>query len=114
MASRQVRKYFVKMSWIFNLESMHDMLHCIIYDIEDGIINCPVEIAGTICNDIDDIYKLMDEAERLEWTAKSGRVTGKEYGRIKEIVNWRVMQRYMTCVASGMSDNFAGACFDDL
>ena len=28
----EVRKYFVKGSWIFNLESMDDKLYCIKYD----------------------------------------------------------------------------------
>jgi hypothetical protein len=40
------RKYRVKMSWIFNLESMQDRLWCIEYDIEEGKIQLPIEVAG--------------------------------------------------------------------
>lgn len=108
------RKYYVKSTWIFNLESMTDKLHCIEYDIQDGLLDFPFEVAGTQINDYDDIYSLLDEVQRLEWTAKRGKVTGKEYGRIKEIVNWRVMQRYCTCINNGMSENRAGQCFEDL
>ena len=112
--SKEVRKYWVKQNWIFNLEAMDDILHCIIYDIQDGILNCPVEIAGTKCNDEDDVFSLIEEAHNLQWTAKCGKVTGKEYGRIKQMVEWRVMQRYLRCMSSGMSESDAGVCFSDL
>ena len=108
------RKYRVKMDWIFNLESMQDRLWCIIYDMEEGKAQYPIEIAGTVCEDEDDIHSLMEECSDLEWTAKSGKVTGKEYGRIKQIVEWRVMARYLTCLANGMSEKDAGACFEDM
>ena len=107
-------KYFVKESWIFNLESMHDHLWCIIYDAEDGNVQFPVEVAGNTIRDEDGIHALLDECAELKWAAKSRRVTGKEYGRIKEIVNYRVMARYARCIASGMDERFAGACFEDL
>ena len=110
----EVRKYRVKTDWIFNLESMNDKLWCIIYDIEDGKIQLPIEIAGTKINDEDDVYALKEECNELEWIAKSGKVTGKEYGRIKQIVEWRVMARYCRCLESGMSEKDAGMCFSDL
>ena len=93
---------------------MHDKLWCIIYDMRDGIIDYPVEIAGTICKNEDDVQGILDEAYELEWAAKSRKVTGREYGRIKEMVEWRVYQRYATCMANGMSDRNAGASFADL
>jgi hypothetical protein len=108
------RKYRVKMSWIFNLESMQDRLWCIEYDIEEGKIQLPIEVAGKQIKDIDELADLREECSDLEWTAKSGKVTGKEYGRIKQIVEWRVNARYMTCMANGMSERDAGACFEDL
>lgn len=110
----EVRKYFVKRSWIFNLESMHDKIWCIIYDIRDGEIELPIEVAGKVINDEEDLHELMEEAENLEWAAKSRKVTGKEYGRIKDLVSWRVNQRYARCMASGMDERKAGACFEDL
>ena len=110
----ELRKYFVKQSWIFNLESVQDKLACIGYDIEEGALDFPLELAGRTISDWDDLEKLKQDAERLEWTAKSGRVTGKEYGEIKKIVEWRVGVRYATCVAAGMDERRAGGCFEDL
>ena len=109
-----VRKYFVKKSWIFNLESMYNRLKCIEMDVDEGTKKFPFEIANTRINDYDDLYNLIEECDNLEWTAKSGRVTGKEYGRIKEIVNWRVGARYMDCLNNGMNEASARKCFSDL
>ena len=109
-----VRKYFVKESWIFNLESMYGRLKCIEIDLDEGTKKFPFEVANTQINDYDDLYNLIEECNNLEWTAKSGRVTGKEYGRIKEIVNWRVGARYMDCLNNGMNEADAGKCFSDL
>ena len=108
------RKYWIKQSWIFNLESMQDRLMCIEYDIEDGKLQFPLEICGRQINDYDDLQQLREDAERLEWTAKSGKVTGKEFGQIKEMVTWRVNQRYARCIASGMDESRAGMCFEDM
>lgn len=108
------RKYRIKSGWIFNLEAMHDKLHCISYDLDDGTIQGPIEVLGYKAETSDDLQPLIEECENLEWTAKSRLVTGKEYGRIKEIVNWRVMQRYAACVANGMNESDAGQCFEDL
>ena len=108
------RKYFVKHSWIFNLEAMHDKLWCIIYDIREGEIELPIRICGDEITDINQIHSMLDEASELEYRAKAGRVTSKEYGRIKKMVNWRVEQRYARCMASGMDERDAGRCFEDL
>ncbi len=108
------RKYHVKESWIFNLESMHDKLWCISYDIRDGKVELPMTIAGTTINNEDDLWSLKDELYWLEDIAKSRKVTGKEYGRIKQIVEWRVQVRYNVCMASGMSERDAGRCMEDL
>ena len=110
----EVRKYWVKGSWIFNLESMHDKLAVIEIDLQEGELQFPLEIAGRTINDWDALFELREEVYNLEWTAKSGKVTGREYGRIKEIVNWRTMVRYSVCMASGMNERDAGQCFADL
>lgn len=107
-------KYIVKGDWIFNLEAMHDKCWCLIYDIQEGKIQCPFEVAGKVINDEDDLQDLIDEASNLEWIAKSRKVTSKEYGRIKKMVEWRVNQRYMACMVAGMSEREAGQCFTDL
>ena len=114
MKSAEVRKYFVKQGWIFNLESIHDRAWCMIYDIRDGELTCPFEVAGKTIEDESDLFDLIEEAENLEWTAKRGKVTSKEYGRIKALVEWRVMQRYAACMASGMNERDAGLCFADM
>ena len=108
------RKYWVKESWIFNLESMHDKLWCIVYDIRDNKIKLPITVADKVIKSEDDIWELLNEAEDLEWKAKSGTVTGKQYGRIKAIVEWRVGVRYTTCLEAGMSEAKAGRCFEDM
>lgn len=108
------QKYRIKMSWIFNLESMQDRLWCIEYDVEEGKLELPIEIANHQINTLDELAELRDECSDLEWIAKSRKVTSKEYGRIKEIVEWRVNARYVTCMANGMSERDAGACFEDL
>ena len=108
------KKYFIKESWIFNLEAMHDKLWCVIYDIRDYGLKNPIEICGTKIESEEDVHALLEEAENLEWIAKSRKVTSKEYGRIKQLVNWRVEQRYAACLASRMEERQAGQCFEDL
>lgn len=109
------KRYFVKESWIFNLESMHDKIFCLMYDVRDKKIELPFTVAGKTINDEGDLWELLDEAGNLEGAAKSSRgVTGKEYGRIKEIVAWRVEARYVACMASGMDESEAGKCFEDM
>lgn len=109
------KRYRIKESWIFNLESMHDKIYCLSYDIEEGKIILPFEVAGKTINDESDLFELLDEADALRDKAWSDRgVTGKEYGRIQEIVAWRVNARYNACMASGMDEKEAGRCFEDM
>ena len=111
--AQDVRKYFVKGSWKFNLEAAYEKLKCVEYDVDDGNINFPFEAAGVQVNDYDELSALQEEVEELAWAAKTRKVTGKEYGRIKEIVEWRVYQRYVTCVRNGLDEAKAGTCFED-
>ena len=76
----EARKYYVKGSWIFNLESMNDNLWCIVYAIRDGEIKLPVEIAGRKYSNEDEVLELKEECNNLEWIAKSRKVTGREKG----------------------------------
>lgn len=108
------KKYFVKESWIFNLESMHDKIYCLSYDIRDKKIELPFTVAGKTINSEDDLWELLEEASDLEGAAKFGKVSSRQYGRIKEIVAWRVEARYVTCLAAGMSEAEAGKCFEDM
>lgn len=108
------KRYPVKESYIFNLESMHDKCFCLMYDIQEGKIQTPFTVAGKTINDESDLYDLIEEAGSLKDKAWRGGVTGKDYGRIKEIVAWRVNARYTNCLASGMSEAEAGRCFEDM
>lgn len=111
---KEERKYYVKSGWVFNLEAMHDKIWSLIYDIREGKLECPFQVAGREIKEEADLFDLQEEAENLEWIAKSRKVTSKEYGEIKKLVEWRVMQRYNACLASGMDEKMAGGCFDDL
>jgi hypothetical protein len=62
----ELRKYYVKESWIFNLESMNDKIWCLIYDVQEKRLTLPLKVAGKTINDIDDLYDLKDEANELE------------------------------------------------
>lgn len=106
--------YRVKMDWIFNLESMQDRLWCIEYDLDEGKLEFPVEVANHTIKTYDELAELREECSDLEWIAKSRKVTSKEYGRIKEIVEWRCLQRYIACVNSGMNERDAGMAFSDI
>lgn len=110
---QEERKYLIKESWLFNLESMHDRIWCMIYDVREGKIDLPFTVAKKTINSEDDLLDLLDEAEKLQYLAH-GKVTGAEYGRIKEIVSWRVEARYATCLANGMTEADAGRCFEDM
>ena len=57
--------------------------------------------------------KRIDEVETLLTKMHFGRVTKSEWNRIQEIVNERQMQRYITCINSGMDERIAGGAFDD-
>lgn len=108
------RKYFIKSNWIFNLEAMDDKLWCLQNDLERGIIATPIYILGYTINAPEDVYSLMEECRELEWVAKTRKVTSKEYGRIKRIAEWRIEQRYFTCLANGMDETSASVYFEDL
>ena len=107
---KEERKYYVKGNWIFNLESMHDKIWCMIYDIQEG--KCDhVTILGKDMG-ISELYDFMNECDDLAWKAQ-GKVTSKEYGRIKAISDARNMIRYATCLANGASEEEAGNAFFD-
>ena len=103
------RKYWVKASYRTNLDSFITKCHCIRYDMEDGEYD-EIELLGKKY-DIETIYDLIDECQHLLGIANCGRVTGKEYGRIKRISEFRDCQRYATCIANGMSEDKASYAF---
>lgn len=107
--------YFVKSAWVSNLDSAHENL-CLFRDELLMGDRASVEAFGrvyTMSNE-DALSALIRECYRLYVAASSGKVSGRDYGRIKTIVEWRVNQRYARCLSSGMSERDAGVCFGDL
>lgn len=103
------RKYFVKAAYRTNLDSMLTKLHCISYDMEEGEYDT-VNLMGKVY-DIDTIEDFKDEVRDLLGCANWGKVTGKQYGRIKAISEYRDWMRYNTCLAKGMDESKAAYAF---
>ena len=103
-----MKTYYVTEGMLTNLYSMHDLIWCCIYDIQDGKCES-VELMGETM-DVNRLYDLLDEVETLQ-SKVHYKVTGKEYGRIKEISNARNMIRYNTCLSKGMSEDDASYAF---
>lgn len=103
------RKYFVKSGMRTNLDSMITKLHCFRYDMQDGEYDT-VNVMGKTY-DADTIWELIQECADLLGKANFGKVTGKEYGRIKYISEYRDMLRYATCIAKGMDESRAQYAF---
>ena len=61
----------------------------------------------------EELQERIDEIENLLEKMHFGRVTRSEWNRIQEIVNERQMQRYVTCLNSGMDERAAAGAFDD-
>ena len=61
----------------------------------------------------DELQVRIDEVESLLGKMHFGRVTRSEWNRIQEIVNERQMQRYITCLNSGMDERDAAGAFGD-
>lgn len=104
------RKYLVKDAYRTNLDSMITKVWCYIDDIQEGKYQA-VKVMGKVMDE-DDLYSFIQEMEDLECKAH-GRVTGKEYGRIKAISDERNLIRYATCISSGMDEKDAGYAFFD-
>lgn len=90
---------------------MYTHVWCCIYDIEDGKCET-VNLMGKEM-DITRLEEFREEVSDLLGKAMYGKVTGKEYGRIKDICAERNLIRYATCLASGMSEDRAAYAFFD-
>ena len=103
------RKYFVKAAYRANLDSMLTKLHCISYDMEAGEYDT-ITLMGKVY-DIETIEDFKDEVRELLGYANWGKVTGKQYGRIKAISDARDWMRYNTCISKGMDESKAAYAF---
>ena len=107
--SREVRKYWVKSAFKTNLDSMAVHVKCCMYDIEDGKYET-VNLMGREMS-YSDLVDFEIECQELLGRAMCGKVTGREYGRIKAISDERNMIRYMQCVSKGMDEDRASYSF---
>lgn len=107
-----MKTYYCNSSMKFNLDSMYTHLQILRYDFESGDLTGTVECCGRKV-DRDTIYDLCDEVADLLGKAVGGKVTGKEYGRIREIAEERQWMRYFSCINHGMSENDAAYAFTD-
>ena len=71
------------------------------------------ELSRKLGDEADEIEARIDEVEELLGKMRSGRVTRKEWDRVQELVAERQMQRYVTCLNSGMDERTAAGAFDD-
>lgn len=107
---KQSKKYFVKMNYRFNLDSMRIHVMNLIDDVRDGKF-ATVELMGEMMDE-NRLIEFQDEIEDL-MSKMYHPVCGKDYGRIKAISDERNMIRYATCIAKGMNESDAGSCFFD-
>lgn len=107
---KQVKKYFVKMNYRFNLDSMRVHVMNLIDDIRDGKFET-VELMGETMDE----YRLEEFKDEIEdlMSKMYYPVCGKDYGRIKAISDERNVIRYATCIANGMNENDASSAFFD-
>lgn len=106
----QVKKYFVKHNYRFNLDSMLTHVMNMIDDMRDGEYD-EVELMGEKMDE-DRLIEFKDEVEDLLMKSYYP-VCGKDYGRIKAISDERNMIRYTTCMLKGMSERDAALAFFD-
>lgn len=105
------RKYFCNSSMKFNLDSMYTHVKVAEYRMIDGEIDA-IEVCGGKWT-LDNIDELLAEIDDLLNKAVWGKVTGKEYGRIKAISEERQVIRYCQCIDAGMDENRAAYAFTD-
>ena len=109
--NKPVKTYWCNNSMKFNLDSMYTHLEVARDELRDNEIEY-VYICGKKY-DLDNIDDLIDEVGDLLSKALYTKVTGREYGRIKQLCEERKLIRYTTCLAHGMSEEDAGYAFMD-
>lgn len=104
-------------SALFNLDSMRTKL---LNERDEAIEKAGEAFKNknkALCRELgekaDAIQEKIDEVEDLLGKMHFGRVTRKEWARIQELVAERRMQRYTTCLNSGMDESVAAGAFDD-
>ena len=90
-----VKYYPVSESMKFNLEACHDKLSLMIYEAED---NDDWDLAG-------ELRDRRDQADELANKAGYGWLSGKDYGKAKELVAWRIEKRIEANIEAGNTKN---------
>jgi hypothetical protein len=88
-----VKYYPVSQNMQFNLEACHDKLSLMMWEAER---NGDWKLA-------EEIEARRDEADRLAWNG--GWLSGKDYGKAKELVAWRIEQRIQANIEGGNLKN---------
>lgn len=86
-------------SALFNLDSMRTALQV----QRDNVSDSETAKIDAKINEVEDLLGKMH----------FGRVMRKEWARIQELVAERRMQRYTSCLNSGMDESVAAGAFDD-
>ena len=81
------------------------------YTLENGSMTAGIDLAERTC-DPKWVWRAF-EVEELLGKMRSGSVTRKEWDRVQELVAERQMQRYVTCLNSGMDERTAAGAFED-
>ena len=104
-------------SALFNLDSMRTKLmneRDEAYErAHEAFVDKNRELSRKLGDEVDEIQARVDEIEELLGRMRGGRVTRKEWDRIQELVAERQMQRYVTCLNSGMDERTAAGAFED-
>jgi len=90
-----VKYYPTSENMRFNLEACHDKLSLMIWEAER---NGDWKLA-------DEITERRDEADELAWKASSGWLSGKDYGKAKQWVAWRIEMRIQANIEGGNFKN---------
>jgi len=89
-----VKYYPVSNSMKFNLEACHDKLSLMMWEAErKGDFKLAEELENR-----------RNEADRLAW---NDWLSGKDYGKAKELVAWRIEQRIQANIEGGNVKNLA-------
>lgn len=96
---KNMKKYRVNESEVFNLQSMYDHLKCIEIDMREGNIKWDDKIEERI----EEVESLMESAYCI-----GALVTWSQLRRIREIRDERNMIRYNIAIENGASEHDAG------
>ena len=90
-------------SALFNMDSLRTKL---LNERDDAFMGGDEQKYETICSRV-------DEVETLLGKMYMNNIRRNDWAKIQELVNERKMQRYITCLNSGMDERIAAGSFED-